>query len=345
MTSTQVNGVTTPMLDWVTAAVPGLGPVTSVQLIAGGRSNLTYLLEGEAGRRCVLRRPPLGEVLESAHDMGREWRFITALDPTPIPVAVPLAFCEDREVCERDFYVMDHVTGVVLGDEGDAAGLSSSARGRAGKSAADVLADLHGMDPEELGLPGPRSGRGGFVERQVERWTRQLATLDFDEKDLLLEARSHLLGSLPPERLGIVHGDYRPGNLSFNPSGEVVGVFDWELATVGDVMVDLGWLIASWRNPGEGDEFLPTTESPSGIDGFLSRDEIAERYSARSGHGLEHLDWYVAFSRWRMACIAVGVRHRYAAGVMEEDGFSTAEMGSLIRGLGERALAGVRQAS
>lgn len=345
MNTSQANGVTARMLDWVTTEVSGLGPVASVQLLAGGRSNLTYLLVGESGMRCVLRRPPLGEVLESAHDMGREWRFITALKPTSIPVAVPLAFCGDCTVCEQDFYVMDHVQGLVLGDEADAAGLSPTARRVAGESAADVLADLHLLDPSELGLPGPRAGSGGFVERQVERWSRQLSALEFAEKDLLLDARSHLLRDLPPERLGIVHGDYRLGNLSVDPSGAVVGVFDWELATVGDVMVDLGWLIASWRNPGEGEKFLPTTESPTGIEGFLSRDEVAERYSAGTGQDLEHLDWYVAFSRWRMACIAAGVRHRYNAGVMEEDGFSVTELGTLIRGLGERALAGVSPSS
>jgi aminoglycoside phosphotransferase (APT) family kinase protein len=339
--SRAVDGITDAMLHWVAGAVEGLGHVESVHLIAGGRSNLTFLLTGSCGRQCVLRRPPLGEILESAHDMGREWRFLTALHGTAIPVATPLAFCDDRALCDRDFYVMEHVDGVVLGDKSDAVTLSPEARHRAGESLADVLSELHQIDAHTTGATLTSRATDGYVGRQVDRWTRQMAGLDFPEKALLLEAGTLLGTSVPPQRTGIVHGDYRPGNLSFAATGEVIGVFDWELATVGDVMVDLGWLVASWQNPGDDDGFLPTTESPTGVPGFLTRDEIAGRYGARTGHDVSDLDWYVAFSRWRMACIAAGVRHRYAAGVMGDDGFSTRDMGELIRGLGERALLAV----
>lgn len=345
-TMSRPTGVTPSMLAWVQDNVSGLAEVSELALLSGGRSNLTYLLTASSGQRFVLRRPPLGEVLASAHDMQREWRYISALRDTGVPVAHGLALCDDRDVAPCAFYVMDYVQGVVLSDQADGALLSLEARRQASVSTVEVLATLHQQDPVELGVVSAlRSAPGtgpGFVERQIARWTAQLSTLDFPERSALLAVRSALLKEVPSERTGIVHGDYRPGNLAFSRSGRVTAVFDWELATVGDVLTDVGWLLASWEEANEGGGFLPTSDGPTGLEGFLTRSEVAERYEQATNHDLDRLDWYLAFARWRMACIGVGVRHRYSQGVMEDDGFTVDGLNHLIPGLAEAALTDLR---
>lgn len=344
-TASRPTGVTPSMVTWVQNNVSGLGQVTDIALLSGGRSNLTYLLTGPTEAKFVLRRPPLGEVLASAHDMHREWRYISALRDTPVPVANGRAFCDDREVGSCDFYVMDHVEGAVLSDQADGAALTPKARRRASVAMVEALAALHQQDPVAIGVVARlRTGEGqGLVDRQITRWTTQISAIDFPERDVVAAVRTELLRAVPPERTGIVHGDYRPGNLAFTPSGGIAAVFDWELATVGDVLTDLGWLLASWEEPGDGDAFLPISDGPTGLDGFLTRAEVAEHYAADTGHDLDRLDWYLAYARWRMACIGVGVRHRYSLGAMEDDGFAVDGLDDLIPGLAEAALTDLRR--
>lgn len=328
------------MGEWLAAQVDGVRPPFSFALVSGGRSNLTFRVTDAGGDVFALRRPPTGGVLDTAHDMSREWRFLTALAPTDVPVPRPLAYCADTAVAGAEFYVMSFVDGVVLFDRQTAEQrMAPSARGHAGEQVVDVLAALHRVDPDEVGLGG-MARRGGYLQRQLSRWQRQVHRSGAPDLGLLDEVHDALVRGIPPETRGIVHGDYRPGNLSFGADGRVLAVFDWELATLGDSMADLGWLISTWEQPG--DTRPPTTPGPSTAPGFPTREQLVDRYARLSGRDTSELPYYVAFARWRSACISAGVRARYQAGVM---GGSSAEAENGAREVqqAEAALDAVRE--
>ncbi len=306
-----------PLTAWLRSEVPavavGDAPV-GVERISGGHSNLTYRIVDAAGVAWALRRPPTGMVLATAHDMSREWRFISALAPTPVPVARPVAYCADAGVLGAEFYVMGFVDGAVRGDEP-----SGEPRRTAGLDVVDVLADLHAVEPDAVGLADLRRS-GGYLERQLRRWHRQVhasAITDLGTVDAAHERLVARAATLPPSEVRIAHGDYRPGNLSFAPDGRVLAIFDWELAALVDPLADLGWLLASWGRPG--DPAPPTIAGPNQVGGYPDGAELAARYAERSGRDVADLDFYVAFARWRSACIGAGVYSRYAGGVMGAD--------------------------
>jgi aminoglycoside phosphotransferase (APT) family kinase protein len=309
---------------WLAAHVDGLEPPVEFSLISGGRSNLTYRLTDAAGTVRALRRPPTGGVLATAHDMSREWRFISAMAPTAVPVAAPLAYCDDPEVTGAEFYVMGFVGGTVLADAAAGLTLSPQARAAAGENLIDVLVALHALDPAEAGL-ADMVRRTGFAQRQLRRWHAQIhapATAEATAPAnlaLLDEVHDLLTRHVPGQSSGIVHGDFRPGNLAFADDGAVRAVFDWELATTGDPMADLGWLASTWQDPGE--ETPPTTPGPSTAPGFAPRAEIVARYARLSGRDVSDLPYWLAFNRWRGACIGAGVRARYVHGDMADDGY------------------------
>jgi aminoglycoside phosphotransferase (APT) family kinase protein len=312
-----------PLTAWLRAEVPavptGAGTV-GVERIAGGQSNLTYRITDAEGGLWVLRRPPTGMVLATAHDMGREWRYLRALADTAVPVARPVAFCADTAVLGAEFYVMSYVDGLVLADPEAGLLLAEGARRAAGWHTVDVLADLHSVDPDAVGLADLRRD-GDYVQRQLRRWHRQahssavpdLSTIDAAHERLLAAA-----ATLPPSQVRIVHGDFRPGNLAYGPDGSVRAVFDWELAALGDPLADIGWLLASWGRPG--DTAPPTIPGPGPREGYPGGDELLARYARRSGRDVGSIGVYVAFARWRLACIQAGAYARYAAGVMGDAG-------------------------
>lgn len=305
---------------WLRSAVPQVtvteGPV-EVARISGGHSNLTYRVTDAAGTAFALRRPPLGMVLDTAHDMGREWRFLSALASTGVPVAAPVAFCADRSVIGAEFYLMGFIEGDVLGDAESGHRLAEgAARTVAGVDTVDVLADLHAVDPDAAGL-GDLRRDGSYVERQLRRWHRQVHASSLPDLRIVDAAHSRLVqraAALPPADVRIVHGDYRPGNLAYGPDGHLRGIFDWELATLGDPLADLGWLFASWGRPG--DTAPPTIEGPNQVGGYPDGDALVARYAERSGRDVRELDFYVAFARWRAACIQAGVHSRYEGGAL-----------------------------
>lgn len=302
---------------WLAEHVDGFTPPVEFELIAGGRSNLTYRVTDGAGNRYALRRPPTGGVLSTAHDMGREWRFITAVGPHHVPVAPPLAFCDDESVTGAPFYVMGYVDGVVLANEEAALTLDETARANVAEQVVQVLVRLHSLDPEQVGL-GDLVRRTPFAERQLRRWHAQVQQSGSPDPALLDEVHDLLAARVPAQGLGIVHGDYRPGNMTFRPDGTIAAVFDWELATFGDPLADLGYMYVGWQQAGE-----PSTgvSSPTVAPGFPSRDEMVARYAELSGRDTSALPFWVAFNRWRMACILAGVRARYLAGNMGDDGY------------------------
>jgi aminoglycoside phosphotransferase (APT) family kinase protein len=267
----------------------------------------------------VLRRPPLGHVLPSAHDMGREHRIISALVPTPVPVPQPLAFCADPAVNGAPFYVMQFVDGVVVRDEQDAERyLDATARAAAGTSLIDVLADLHTVDPDAVEL-GDLGRKEGYVERQLRRWHRQFEQSGSEAAPIVAEVHRRLAAHAPPQRrTGIVHGDYRLDNCLVGRDGRVRAVLDWELCTLGEPLADLGWLIVYWLEPGETAIHLPAGV-PTTAPGFPGREAIIARYVERTGADVSDLDFFLALALWRRACIVAGVWARYRAGVMADE--------------------------
>lgn len=324
---------------WLADHGIGLPSPVRAELVPGGRSNLTYALIGGDGGRVVLRRPPQGGVLESAHDMGREWRFIDALRDTAVPVAEALAREESPALVGAPFYVMSYVDGLVPHDAAAAAALSHEARHEASASLIDTMVTLHGVDIDAVGL-GDIGRRTGYVERQLRRWHRQWKQSSCTDVAAIGAAHERLSERVPEQvRTGIVHGDFRLGNMMCGPDGRIRAVLDWELATLGDPLADLGWLLSSWVEPDEWPGEAEGAAPPSVLPGFPPRDWLTERYGMRSGADLSYLDFYVAFALWRSACISAGVLTRYEAGVMGDDGFDPAPLREQITGRAENAIA------
>ena len=315
----QVEGVDTERVTaWFREHVAALDGPLDFELIAGGHSNLTFRVTDAAGRDWVLRRPPLGQVLATAHDMSREHRIISALGPTAVPVAPAVGLCTDLAVNGAPFYVMDFVDGTVVRDEATAAGLSTTRRRSASESIVDVLADIHAVDLEAVGL-ADLGRHDGYIERQLRRWYTQYQSskehapgLDFPAVDRVHEL---LLATVPTQQgTSIVHGDYRLDNCMIDGSGRVNAVLDWEICTLGDPLADVGLLWVYWADPGEVSA-LPQA-SPTALDGFLRKDEVLARYAGASGRDLTDIGFYIAFGYWKLTCIIAGVYARYAGGAM-----------------------------
>ena len=318
-------------------ACPGLvsGPVAA-QLIAGGKSNLTYRVTGSSGD-LVLRRPPLGHVLPTAHDMAREFRVIAALHPTGFPVPVPFHLCQDLDVIGAPFYLMSYVDGRVLRGVDDVAALSREAAGRAGDLLVRTLARLHATDPAAAGLAD--FGRpAGYLERQVRRWYEQWERSKTRELDSLEEVTGALRGSVPDQpRAGIVHGDYRLDNVMVDAEvSRILAVLDWEMATLGDPLTDVGLLVVYTELAAEG---LAPTQPRLGPDqGFLGASELVDRYAAHAPWApLDTIGWYVALGYFKLAIISEGIHARYLQGKTVGAGFD--RMGSSVPILVERARA------
>ena len=296
---------------WATAHIDGLAPPLAFKLIAGGHSNLTYQFTDANGSAYVLRRPPLGHILESAHDMAREHRIISALAATDVPVPATYGLCEDKSVNSQPFYVMAFVEGVVPHDAELAATIPPAERRSAGEHIVEVLATLHLADVDAIGL-GTLARKEGYVARQLKRWTQQWEATKTHEIPEMEES-ARLLHEDMPEQVGatVVHGDYRIGNMMIR-DGRMAALLDWELCTLGDPLADVGYLLNNWTEPGEqgGDE------NPTSVGGFPGRDHICTVYAARTGRDLERINYYRAFSHWRLGAIAQGVYKRYLVGAM-----------------------------
>lgn len=299
---------------WLERNVAGAPGPFSFDLVAGGHSNLTFVVEDAGGRRYVLRRPPLRKVLATAHDMGREHRIISALGPTGVPVPPTLGYCADETVTGAPFYVMGHVAGGILHDLEHARRLlDRDGRRVAGESLVDVLADLHAVDPEAVGL-GDLGRKEDYIGRQLRRWSKQYEQSKTRELPEIEQVRDVLAASIPEQGpAAVVHGDYKLGNLVHAPTGEVLAVLDWEICTLGDPLADVGYLLVTWADDAEGDL---RQGSASLAEGFPSAGELVARYTARSGRDTGGIDYYVAFSAWKLACILEGVYSRYMAGAL-----------------------------
>jgi aminoglycoside phosphotransferase (APT) family kinase protein len=325
---------------WLDANVDGVEGPYEFDLIAGGRSNLTFRITDAHGRRIVLRRPPLGQVLATAHDMAREYRIISAVGTTAVPVPRTLGLCEDTDINGAPFYVMSYVDGVVLDSAVRAEQLPMELRVTASEHLVDVLADLHAVDVDAVGL-GDLARRDGYIERQLKRWRTQWEGSKTHEIPAIDEVGSLLAAQVPPQQgMVIAHGDYRFGNVLTDVTvGRVAAVLDWELCTLGDPLADLGYLGVYWS---DGHSMLRDND-PTPAGGFLEYRDIVERYARRTGRDVSGIGYYVAFSCWRLAVISQGVYARYLHGAMGDQEIDLGPMAANVEALAQRALDAVRR--
>ena len=274
----------------------------------------------------------MGELLPTAHDMGREWALISALGPTPVPVPAALGFCEDPAVTGAHFYVMGHIDGHPLYNADDARRWAPmDKRITLSHSFIDVLADLHAVDPDAVGL-SDLGKKDSYIERQLKTWYRSWnASIEGAQLD---DPRAHALQKYFLEHTPdqgparVVHGDYGLHNTLVGADGTIAAVVDWEISTLGDPLADLAYALNQWAQPD--DPPAVRGDPPTAQPGFASRAELADRYAARTGRDLSKLDFYIGFNRWKSAAIVHGVYARYMEGKKSTDGV---DMAGLKRGI------------
>jgi aminoglycoside phosphotransferase (APT) family kinase protein len=286
-------------------------------LFAGGRSNLTYAIS-DGTDRWVLRRPPLGHVLPTAHDMAREHRVLAALSAAGYPVPRPVRLCPDPGVIGAPFYLMEYADGTIHRDAAELAALGPEAVRALILTLVDNLADLHALRPEEIGL-GDFGRPEGFNERQVRRWKKQLDASRSREVSGLDELHARLAVHVPAGGPGtVVHGDYRLDNVLIRNGKEISAVLDWEMSTLGDPLSDVALMLVYARRP-----LLSAETAPLDVPGHPSEAEMAERYARRSGRDVSDLHWYVGFAAFKLAVILEGVHYRFLQGQTVGKGFDT----------------------
>jgi aminoglycoside phosphotransferase (APT) family kinase protein len=301
------------------------GRLPDIELIAGGRSNLTYRLDLD-GTQLVLRRPPLGHVLPTAHDMSREFRVLTALHGTEVPVPAPVALCSDTEVIGAPFYLMEHVTGVVLRTGEDGEQLTAGQAQQLSELIAVTLAAIHAVDVAAVGLS--QFGRPeGYLARQLARWQRQWelsVTREIPGYDRLVQ---RLTAGLPDNsEHTLVHGDFRLDNMlvTLGAPPAVAAVVDWEMSTLGDPLADLGLTLMYWADPDDPAwtalDFNTGAEL-TGRPGFVSRAGLASRYGELTGRDLSGIGYYMAFGCFKLAVVLEGINARFLQGQTVGEGF------------------------
>ncbi|MGB6458015.1 MAG: phosphotransferase family protein [Streptosporangiaceae bacterium] len=320
-----VPGIENPLslAKWLAGAgLTDLGELQAVQLIAGGRSNLTYRLD-LAGGQIVLRRPPLGHVLPTAHDMSREYRVLTALTGTAVPVPEPLAICLDADVIGAPFYLMRFVDGVVLRTVQDGAALSLERTAELSNLMAETMAAIHSVDLDATGLAD--FGRpAGYLPRQLARWQRQRELSNTRDLPGYPELVQRLAARMPDSADGtLVHGDFRLDNTLIRLTGpaRVAAVVDWEMSTLGDPLADLGLTLSYWADSVAGESEVSVGATVTSLPGFWSRAAFAARYSELTGRDVSGIGYYIAFGYFKLAIVLEGIHARFLAHQTVGEGF------------------------
>lgn len=326
------------LADYLRSHLPGAGDV-SVSRHQAGHSNETFFVDW-SGRELVLRRPPLGAFLPTAHDVLREYRVLSALDALDVRTPQTILSCDDESVIGAPFYLMERVDGVVIRTELSEA-YAPSDRGAIGDELVDSLVELHSVDYESCGL-GSLGKPVGYLERQLRRWGGQLdLTLPHTRPLPELQEVGRWLGERRPESppTTIVHGDYKLDNVAFShrPPAKLLAIYDWEMSTLGDPLADLGWMISFWREPADTDSSVfADLNRVTAQEGFRTRKELVDRYVDRSGRQIDDLDWYVVLAIWKLAILLEGSYARHLAGMTDDPFFARMEDG--VPALAGRAL-------
>lgn len=314
-------------------------------LLEGGRSNVTYLLEDAGGARLVLRRPPLGHVMPSAHDMRREYQVLSGLNRAGFPAPRALAECQDDSVIGSTFMVMSYVDGRVISNEEAAHALTPDSASDVCVALIDTLAELHGVDAAEAGL-GDLGRPQGYLARQVRRWGQQWEITKTRDLPAIDRLRSWLEGQVEgiPADLpwSIVHGDYRLDNVILDrASSEVLAVLDWEMSTLGDPISDLAVALVYWSEAGDGlRNRVPVSEHITDGPGFWTREQLIERYAETTGRSLEHLDFATGLACFKLAVIMESIHYRNLSGQQLGTAASSGEqMGVATQALADMGLA------
>lgn len=310
-----------------------------IRQFAGGKANLTYLLEFSDGQDLVLRRPPLGPVAEGAHDMKREFTVLSLLWQSFDKAPRAFVFCEDDSVIGAPFFLMERKKGVVIRDVVPAqfgSGDDLDSNRSLSEVVIDTLAELHNVDPASCGLED--LGRpDGFLSRQVEGWSRRWERARHEDNPVAEEVERWLRAELPPSGAPtLVHNDWRLDNMAVSPSdpGVCCAVYDWDMATRGDPLADVGTLMASWYD--EGEERSVLAPMPTTLPGWLDRDDALERYARLSGRDMTHSNWFVVFGTWKLGVVLQQIYIRWLRGQTKDARFES---------LGEGASALFRLAS
>lgn len=308
------------------------------RMFAGGRSNLTYAItDGES--RWVLRRPPLGHVLPTAHDMVREHKVLAALSAAGFPAPKPIRLCTDPEVIGAPFYLMEHVDGTIYRDVSELVALGPAAMRELALSLVDTLADLHALDPAAIGLADFGKPEG-FNARQVYRWKKQLDASHSRDVPGIEELHARLAVDIPSGDGTVVHGDFRLDNVLIGAERQVNAVLDWEMSTLGDPLSDVALMLVYAGMPLQVDADGQAI-APLAVPGHPTVAELGERYAERSRRDVSDLHWYVGFAAFKLAVILEGVHYRYVHGQTVGEGFDT--IGNLVGPLvrrGHEALEG-----
>jgi aminoglycoside phosphotransferase (APT) family kinase protein len=328
-TGAEIVGYDVPAVEsWISVNTEGLKPPFEWTRLEGGHSNLTYALLDVDGNRAVVRRPPMGELLPKAHDMGREFTIISALGSTDVPVPVAYGYCESPDVTGAHFYVMSQVDGRAIFELVDVhEHLNEEARAAAGLSFMDVLASLHRVDVDEVGL-GELGKREDYLGRQIRTWYRSWTSSAeaAEYEDPVLHELHDFLSSNKPDQgpARVVHGDYGLHNCLISGDGQITAVLDWEISTLGDPLADFAYAINSWVEPG--DELAMRDNSPTLAPGFLPRSALIERYADQTGADLADFEYYSSFNYFKSACILHGVYARYLKGQKSAEGTDLPEL-------------------
>ena len=283
-----------------------------------GYSNETFYIT-RGSQRWVMRRPPRGELLPTAHDVLREYRVLSGLWGTAARIPRPVVGCDDPAVIGAPFYLMERVDGIVIREELPAVFEPAEERRRVGEEMIDALVELHSVDWHTPGLEG--LGRpGGYLERQLRRWSGQLDLTLPRTRPLagMAEVTDWLKANVPEQaETTVVQGDYKPDNVCFAASApaRLLAIFDWEMATLGDPLTDLGWLMAYWGDTGEPpDQMVPSNNTVTMMPGFLTREEMVARYEERSGRSMGHFPFYHTLALWKLTIIIEGLYMHYLEG-------------------------------
>jgi aminoglycoside phosphotransferase (APT) family kinase protein len=327
-----------PLLAYLGKQIHGLeGPLT-VEQFPAGFSNLTYLLR-TSDREFVLRRPPVGAKIKTAHDMSREYRILSHLHPVYHKVPRPLFFCQDEAVIGAPFYVMERVRGIILrAHPPKGLELSPNTMRSLSKTFVENLVEIHQVDYEAAGL-GDLGQPAGYVSRQIEGWTKRYYNARTDDVAVIERLASWLSEHLPHDsgRSALIHNDYKYDNVVLAPDdlAKIIAVLDWEMATIGDPLMDLGTALGYWVDGDDSEEWQRYGFGLTKLPGSLSRSEVVEYYSLRSGMPISDIVFYYAYGLLKIAVIVQQIYARYRKGLTKDSRF--ADLGGLVTACGTLA--------